>query len=347
MVPVGILDSTDHILPVGAFSTPANGSTVSGLINLFVNVSDNDSVASVQFKVDGNNIGGPVTGPFQINGYDTRPLGNGAHSFTAVVKDRVGNQTTLTSNVTVNNVPTISITSPGSGATVGGVITLSASVSSFGGAATVQWNIDGANVGGALGAPYQLSYDTHNLANGGHTIYATVRDPQGNQVQASVGVTVSNGIAGGLLYFGGWAPWNDDEQAYDSYRNVGPDYNNRWNVNAIWDNFGNNINTYHGLPGNPDPTHYQMRVQMGTTNAGRCEGGTSGNDIHVTLDVNGVEYDAWDNGPTWGPFRSGPAVNVNGGEGVRMAKWETISGMNTSFTQGCCVYYDYIPKMAS
>jgi hypothetical protein len=83
---------------------------------------------------------------------------------------------------------------------------------------------------------------------------------------------------------------------------------------------------------------------MGTDSSGRLEGGSAGNEIHVVMSVGGTEYDAWVNGPTWGPFRSGPLANVNGGEQINFAKWETIPGMNTSFTQGVVAYYDFVLK---
>lgn len=347
MIPVGILDATDHIIPAGGFTSPAAGATVGGVITLAVNVSDNDSVASVQFLIDGNNLG-TVGGPFQMN-YDTRGAGNGGHTFTAIVKDRVGNQRVLTQSVTINNAPLISITSPGYQQTVGGTITLAASPTSYGGAPSVYFNIDGTNVSGWMGAPYNMAYDTHNLGVGWHTLYAYVQDPQGNFVGTSLPFYVSNGIGGGLLYFGEWTVWDDGQGGYTNYygRTVGPDYNNRWGVNSIWNNYGTRIYQYIGLPGNPDPAHYQMVVQLGTTNAGRVEGGSDGNVIHVWMDVNGTEYDTWDNGPCWGPWRSGPQVNVNGGEGVRVCRFDNSPGWNTCFIQGICVYYDFIPRYAS
>lgn len=107
MIPSGVLAASDVVAPSGSFTSPTNGSNISGTITISVSVADNDQIASVQFKIDGTNQGSPITSaPFQITGYDTHLLTAGSHTFSAVVTDRVGNSTTLTSTVTnVNSVP--------------------------------------------------------------------------------------------------------------------------------------------------------------------------------------------------------------------------------------------------
>lgn len=99
----------DNIPPSGSM-TPANGSNVSGSINIVATVADNDQVASVQFKIDGANLGAlQTTAPFQVVGYDTHLLTIGGHTITAVVTDRRGNVLTINNSVTNVNSP------PGSG----------------------------------------------------------------------------------------------------------------------------------------------------------------------------------------------------------------------------------------
>ena len=90
--------------------------------------------------------------------------------------------------------PTVDVTSPGSGATVSGTTTVSATASDNVGVAGVQFLLDGAP-GGAedATAPYSVSWDTTTTSNGSHTLTATARDAAGNRTtSAPVTVTVSN-----------------------------------------------------------------------------------------------------------------------------------------------------------
>jgi len=90
----------------------------------------------------------------------------------------------------------VTITSPTSGATVAGTITVSASVSVVGSlvVAGVQFELDGANLGGEdTAAPYSVSWNTTTTGNGSHTLTAVARDTLGLRFTSNpVTVTVSN-----------------------------------------------------------------------------------------------------------------------------------------------------------
>lgn len=90
--------------------------------------------------------------------------------------------------------PSVSITSPANGATVTGVVTVSASASDNVGIAGVQFQLDGVNLGAEdTTAPYSLSWDTTRTNNGSHTLTAIARDTSANTTTSSpVSVTVSN-----------------------------------------------------------------------------------------------------------------------------------------------------------
>jgi hypothetical protein len=96
-------------------------------------------------------------------------------------------------------VPTISITSPGAGATVSGSISIAANAADNVGVAGVQFRLDGVNIGAEdTSAPYSVSWNTANSANGTHTLTAVARDQAGNTASATpVAVNVSNGGGGG------------------------------------------------------------------------------------------------------------------------------------------------------
>jgi hypothetical protein len=195
----------DTTPPTVSITSPANGATVSGTINVTASASDNVGVTSVQFQLDGANAGAPDTSaPYSIP-WDTTGVSNGAHTITAVARDAAGNtRTSATVNVTVSNgpppdttPPSVSITSPANGATVSGTINVTASASDDVGVTSVQFQLDGADAGAPdTSAPYSIPWDTTGVSNGTHTLTAVARDAAGNtRTSATVSVTVSNGPA--------------------------------------------------------------------------------------------------------------------------------------------------------
>ena len=85
--------SGDTTAPAVTLTSPT-GASLSGTVSLAATASDNVAVQSVQFRVDGANIGSPdTTSPFQLN-WNTATARDGLHSLTAVVRDASGNTTT-------------------------------------------------------------------------------------------------------------------------------------------------------------------------------------------------------------------------------------------------------------
>src|SRR2546422_5068215 len=143
-------------LPIGSLivtvTSPADGSPVSGTVPVSASVTIIGSltVRGVQFKVDGANLGAEDTSaPYSVP-WNTTTASNGSHTLTAVATDLLGG--TWTSDpvtVTVFNdttPPTVSITSPASGTTVGATISVTASASDNVGVVGVQFLLDGANL---------------------------------------------------------------------------------------------------------------------------------------------------------------------------------------------------------
>jgi hypothetical protein len=99
----------DPIPPTVSITSPSNGSTVSGTINVNANASDNIGVVGVQFKLDGSNLGNEdLTAPYSIS-WNTTQVTNGSYILSAVARDAAGN--TSSASVTVN----VSNTTGGSG----------------------------------------------------------------------------------------------------------------------------------------------------------------------------------------------------------------------------------------
>ncbi len=104
----GISVVIDRTPPSVAITAPAGGATVSSIVTLSANASDNAGVQSVQFRIDGCGTRRSVTrGPHTASPGTPTRLANGTHFITAVVRDKAGNRTTsATVTVTVSNTQT-------------------------------------------------------------------------------------------------------------------------------------------------------------------------------------------------------------------------------------------------
>lgn len=77
---------------VVAVTSPASGSTVTGIVAVSASVSDagSSAVAGVQFRLDGVNLGGEQTrAPYSVS-WDTTTAIDGFHTLTAVARDAAG-----------------------------------------------------------------------------------------------------------------------------------------------------------------------------------------------------------------------------------------------------------------
>src|SRR5262252_2215555 len=89
----------------------------------------------------------------------------------------------------------VTMTSPGSGSTVSGTTTVSASVSIIGllTVQSVQFQLDGNNLGSDSSAPYSISWNTTGASNGSHTLRAVATATLGLQFSSNpITVTVNN-----------------------------------------------------------------------------------------------------------------------------------------------------------
>jgi len=193
-------------------TSPGSGSPVSGTtsVNASVSIVGSLTVSSVQFRLDGANLGARDTSaPYSVS-WNTTATSNGSHTLTAVATDILGVQFTSSPvTVTVNNAPpppppdttppTVSITAPKDGATVKGTtVTVTASASDNVGVVGVQFLLDDGANGSAdvTTAPYSVSWNTTTASDGSHKITAIARDAAGNSNKsAPVTVTVANNTA--------------------------------------------------------------------------------------------------------------------------------------------------------
>jgi len=134
------------------------------------------SDGSVQIKADLTGLG---SGPYYLWVTNNRQERSAAYNLSG------GGDTTP---------PTVSISSPVSGSTISGSITVSANASDNVGIAGVQFKLDGADLGSEdTSSSYSISWNTTTASNGSHTLTAVARDTSNNQTASSgIIATVSN-----------------------------------------------------------------------------------------------------------------------------------------------------------
>lgn len=91
--------------------------------------------------------------------------------------------------------PTVSLTDPASGATVTGMVVISATASDNVGVSRVEFYVNNVLLSTSQAAPYQATWDTTRASNGTATLTAYAYDTSGNRSQvATASVTVSNPV---------------------------------------------------------------------------------------------------------------------------------------------------------
>jgi hypothetical protein len=122
----------------------------------------------------------------------------GTYFYRITAQDAAGNvgppSNEATATATADLIPpTVSITSPSNGSTVGGIVTITASAGDNVGVTGVQFKVDGTNVGSEdTIAPYTATWDSAASGAGSHVLTAVAKDGSNNQTtSAPVNVTVA------------------------------------------------------------------------------------------------------------------------------------------------------------
>jgi hypothetical protein len=194
--------------PTISMTSPANGANVSGTVALQASAAGGGSasVTSVQFLLDGQPLGAPVTSAPYSSNWTVGSTALGSHTLSARVTDSAGNVATA-SPVTVNVVsggggggggggsdttaPTVSIINPAANEIVSDTTPVAANASDNVAVASVQFFLDGKALGSAVTvSPYAINWDTTTASGGAHVLSAQATDTSGN-VGTSTNVTVT------------------------------------------------------------------------------------------------------------------------------------------------------------
>ena len=96
-------NSGDITPPTVSFTSPTNGASVAGSVVIGADASDDNTVAGVQFSLDGTNLGNEILTPPYTMTWNSTQTANGTHTLSAAARDGSGNRTTATISVTVSN----------------------------------------------------------------------------------------------------------------------------------------------------------------------------------------------------------------------------------------------------
>lgn len=190
----------DTTAPTLSFGAPASGASVSGLVTVSINASDNVGVARVELRVNGSLLATDLSAPFQFS-WDSTKSPNGSASLQATAFDGAGNSKAVSLSVSVANSstpvvadttpPAVSIASPANGSVVTDSATVQVSASDNSGTAglTQTLLIDGKAVTTVTGGTLSYRWNTRKLSAGSHTVAVVARDAAGNSTTQQVSVT--------------------------------------------------------------------------------------------------------------------------------------------------------------
>ena len=200
-------DNQDNEPPIAFLLNPFSGQYVSGIVNITVEASDNDSIQYVSYYVN-NVLQGYVLEPPYIFPWNTLLYLDDHYSIYVIARDMSNNLTTVPPvNVIIDNnqqndvtPPTGSIVSPPAGLTVSGSIDIIVSASDNRAMDEVAFSIDGTYIISDGEAPYHYSWDTTlEEEDTEHTISVVLIDLAGNESPLNpISVFVDNDPAGDI-----------------------------------------------------------------------------------------------------------------------------------------------------
>jgi thermitase len=197
--------TADATAPSVSFASPGAGSTLTGLVPVSVNATDNIGVVKVELRVNGALVGTETAAPWAFS-LDSAAFPAGAATLSATASDLAGNTRSTSVNVTIANAdatgdaagdttgPTVSFTSPTANSTVSGTVAVSASANDPSGVSMLTVSVDGTLL--CSGAPsVSCSWNTRRATAGAHTLSAVATDVKGNR--SSTSITVNLGASSG------------------------------------------------------------------------------------------------------------------------------------------------------
>ncbi|KAB0666917.1 DNRLRE domain-containing protein [Oryzomonas japonica] len=219
---------------VSSFSIPATATSLTVAISSFT-ASDNVGVTGYLVTASSTAPSASASGWSSTAPTSFTFSAAGSKTAYAWAKDAAGNVSAAKSgSVTITlpdtTAPTVSITAPAAGVTVGGTVSVTASASDNVGVSKVEFYANNILQSSSSAAPYSFSWNTASVANGSYSLSAKAYDAAGNVGQsANILVTVNNtatSSAGTLTaVFGNANGSNYPNTVEDTFLNINTDVN--------------------------------------------------------------------------------------------------------------------------
>ncbi|HYO51964.1 Ig-like domain-containing protein [Archangium sp.] len=288
--PVDFIVNNDLVPPQAAFLSPAEGAHVNNSVTLTASATD-DRGGSVRveyyYRIQTYYylIGSSSTAPYNVYWATRGNVGNGPMALYVKAYDAAGNASMSGPlNVVVDNdytPPTVAVTSPASGATVSGQVSVEASANDDRQIYWVDFYVDGSWIGRSLSAPYTATWDSTIETNGSHTLTAQAVDIQYNST-TSAAVTVNLSNRGGAAY---------DATLKAPACTTATDYCDSGKLlNSKGSSEPNNSNTLDGCADGTSGTYHSSTPSIDRMRVSRPDGTNLAAGKRVRIDVNVWSY---------------------------------------------------------
>lgn len=192
-----VVEIKESLAPSISIASPADNSSVNGIVSVGALATDNVGVTKVQFFLDDSLAVEMAAAPYLLS-LDCSVLTSGAHTVSAKAFDASGN-VGISNTVTVTVVgdklaPTVALSLPPVGVNARGIFNVSASASDNNKIALLELYVDGTLVLTGNQSPVTYDWDTTALTGGSHVILARAYDPAGNSGAASASIEVANAV---------------------------------------------------------------------------------------------------------------------------------------------------------
>lgn len=183
----------DATPPLVSITSPANNTSISGIVNITANATDNVGISKVEFYLDGVLLSTSTSSPYSAS-WDTNTATLGAHTLTAKAYDSSGNST-VSSPVLITIVdtttPTVAITNPANNSivSVGKTTVISATATDNRSVAKVEFYVNNVLTCTDSGTPYTCNWPVPKKRNIKYTLKAKVYDSSNNTAEAISTVT--------------------------------------------------------------------------------------------------------------------------------------------------------------
>lgn len=180
-----VLTPTANSVLSGSVALSASGQAVAGR-----------AISSIEYSIDGQAVGTATTAPWSVS-WNSRLVGNGAHTLQAVATDSAGaSSTPATVAFTTDNdfvSPTVTLTSPVASALIrSDVSILGTVVDDRQGTTTWEVRVDGVVVSTGTADAIATNWNTLSSADGAHEVSITATDAAANQAIVSRAVFTDN-----------------------------------------------------------------------------------------------------------------------------------------------------------